>query len=168
MAQIGNVSANELLAGSSVLSRPAEEFDNDPTIEAMWAMKAMEHADIYFNILCSVDPKVLKLTPHDDVIYKTFRETFPNLKVDKINEDELKSSEGKDLWRPFCEKFKELVEDYSFGTLVRADCSDDYTEENSILTSRIQFYAIELARNREGYNDQIRHKFQPRKLQKNM
>ncbi|XP_043601297.1 protein PBDC1 [Bombus pyrosoma] len=162
MADIGNVTADQLITGSSILSRPAEEFENDPSIEAMWAMKAMEHAEVYFNILCSVDPKFLKLTPHDEQIYKTFRDAFPDLEVDKINEDELKSSEGKMKWRPFCEQFKGLVEDYSFGTLLRADCEGDYSEENSILTTRIQFYAIELARNREGFNDGIRQKYKPK------
>ncbi|CAK9808534.1 Protein PBDC1 [Anthophora quadrimaculata] len=162
MARIGNVTADQLIAGTSVLSRPAEEFDNDPSVEAMWAMKAMEHAVVYFNILCSVDPKLLKLTPHDEQIYKTFRDLFPDLKVNKINEDELKSSEGKMRWRPFCEQFKGVVEDYSFGTLLRADCEGDYSEENSILTTRIQFYAIELARNKEGFNDGIRQKYKPK------
>jgi len=33
-----------------VLSRPAEEFENDQSVEAMWAMKAYEHAEIYFNV----------------------------------------------------------------------------------------------------------------------
>ncbi|XP_043288112.1 protein PBDC1 [Venturia canescens] len=163
MAQIGNVSADQLIAGSSVLSRPAEEFENDATIESMWAMKAYEHAEIYFNILCSVDPKLLRLTPHDDQIYKTFREFFPDLKVDVIVEDELKSAAGKQKWRPYCEQFKSVVEDYSFGTLLRADCKGEYSEDNSILTTRIQFYAIEIARNREGFNDAIRDLYTPRK-----
>lgn len=117
-------------------------------------------------ILCSVDPKLLKLTPHDDAIYKAFRERFPDLRVDVIDENELKSEESKQQWRPFCEQFKDIVEDYSFGTLLRSDCSDEYSQDNSILTSRIQFYAIELARNREGFNDQIRQKFKPRKIEK--
>ncbi|XP_076677378.1 protein PBDC1 [Andrena cerasifolii] len=162
MAKIGDVSADQLLAVTSVLSRPADEFDNDPSVEAIWAMKAMEHAEIYFNLLCSVDPKFLKLTPHDEQIYKSFRDVFHDLKVDKVNEDELKSSEGKAKWRPFCEQFKGFIEDYSFGTLLRADCDEDYSEENSILTTRIQFYAIELARNREGFNDGIRKKYKPK------
>ncbi|KAK0168735.1 hypothetical protein PV327_002506 [Microctonus hyperodae] len=167
MAQIGNVSADQLLAGTSLLSRPAEEFENDAMIETMWAMKAFEHAEIYFNILCSVDPKLLKLTPHDEQIYKTFREVFPDLRVDIINEDEMKSPEGKNKWRPFCEQFKDIVEDYSKGTLLRTDCTGEYCEKNTILTPRIQFYAVELARNREGFNDCIRDKFKPKKLTKN-
>lgn len=65
-------------------------------------------------------------------------------------------------WRPFSEQFKELVEDYNIGTLLRADCEGDYSEENSILTTRIQFYAIELARNKEGFNDGIRQQYKPK------
>ncbi|CAB0012665.1 unnamed protein product [Nesidiocoris tenuis] len=134
------------MAAQSVLSRPAEEFGND--------------------ILCSVDPKALRLTKHDDLIYTKFREMFPDLDVQSINEDEMKSDQGKAKWRPFCEQFKEVVEDYSFGTLLRADVTMDYSEKNSILTSRIQFLAIEIARNREGHNNDIRSRFKPTKKDK--
>ncbi|XP_050294085.1 protein PBDC1 [Anthonomus grandis grandis] len=144
-----------------VLSRPAEEFENDQTVEALWAMKAYEHAEVYFNILCSVDPKLLRLTPEDDLIYKLFREEFPNLDIKVIRESELKSPKEKAKWRPFCEKFKNIVEDYSYGTLIRADATKDYSEENTILVTRIQFYAIEIARNREGVNDDLRRLFKP-------
>ncbi|KAK5649955.1 hypothetical protein RI129_000984 [Pyrocoelia pectoralis] len=141
------------------LSRPAEEFENDHSVEAMWAMKAFEHAEIYFNLLSSVDAKLLHLTPMDDIIYKLFREEFPKLNVAVLDENKLKSTVEKAKWRPFCEKFKDIVEDYSFGTLLRADASKNYDEQNSILVTRIQFYAIELARNREGVNDSIRGQF---------
>ncbi|XP_060526092.1 protein PBDC1 [Cylas formicarius] len=142
-----------------VLSRPAEEFENDTSVEAMWAMKAYEHAEVYFNILCSVDPKNLRLTPEDDLIYKIFRDEFPTLDVKLIIENELKSTKEKAKWRPFCERFKNVVEDYSYGTLLRADSTQNYGEENSMLVTRIQFYAIEIARNREGINDLLRKKF---------
>lgn len=114
-----------------------------------------------FQILCSVDPKHLKLTAIDDTIYKIFREEFPSLDVSHIKEDELKSTKEKAKWRPFCERFKNLVEDYSFGTLLRADAGSDYCEENTMLVIRIQFYAIEIARNKEGVNDILRNKFKP-------
>ncbi|EFN79732.1 protein PBDC1 [Harpegnathos saltator] len=161
-----DISMHQQHPGLDVLSRPAEEFVNDPSVERMWAMKAMEHAEVYFNILCSVDPKLLRLTPHDDIIYKTFRETFPDMKVDKISEEDLKSHEQKEKWRPFCQQFKNIVEDYSFGTLMRADCTGEYSEENSILTTRIQFYAIELARNKEGLNDIVRKTYKPKESKK--
>lgn len=110
-------------------------------------------------ILCSVDPKLLHLTPFDDTIYKIFRESFPKLDVNIIDEDKMKSYLGKEKWRTFCEKFRTVVEDYSYGTLLRADASKNYDAQNSILVTRIQFYAIELARNREGINDIIKSKF---------
>ncbi|KAF5273053.1 hypothetical protein FQR65_LT04795 [Abscondita terminalis] len=142
-----------------VLSRPAEEFENDQSVEALWAMKAFEHAEIYFNLLSSVDAKLLHLTPLDDTIYRLFREEFPKLDVSIVNENKLKSTQEKAKWRPFCEQFRDIVEDYSFGTLLRSDASRDYDEQNSILVTRIQFYAIELARNREGINDIIRKNY---------
>ncbi|CAG9857137.1 unnamed protein product [Phyllotreta striolata] len=144
-----------------VLRRPAEEFENDQTVETLWAIKAFEHAEVYFNILCSVDPKLLKLTPLDDLIYSSFRQEFPKLDIEVIKEDELKSTKEKAKWRPYCERFKNLVEDYSYGTLLRSDAKDDYKEDNTMLVTRIQFYAIELARNKEGVNDILRSKFKP-------
>ena len=159
MAQVGDVGADGLYKGAGLLSRPADEFGNDETVEAMWAMKAFKHAEVYFNLLCSVDPKLLRLTPQDDAIYKAFRGKFPNLKIDLIKEDEIKSPEGKEMWRPFCDQFKDEVEDYSFGTLLRLDCTDEFSQDNTCLVPRIQFYAIEVARNREGFNDTVREKF---------
>lgn len=44
---------------------------------------------------------------------------------------------------------------------MRADASHDFGPDNSILVVRIQFWAIEIARNREGYNDKIRYKYKP-------
>lgn len=108
-----------------------------------------------------MDPKILRLTPNDDVIYLHFRQDFPDLNVDSIDENDLKSPAGKAKWRPFCEKFKHLVEDYSFGTLMRADAKEEYSDKNTLLVPRIQFYAIEIARNREGVNDSIRKHFKP-------
>lgn len=99
------------------------------------------------------------MTPLDDTIYKIFREEFPTLDVSYIDESHLKSTQEKLKWRPFCERFNKCVEDYSFGTLLRADAGKDYCEENTMLVTRIQFYAIELARNREGVNDILRTKF---------
>nr|CAD7260750.1 unnamed protein product [Timema shepardi] len=122
--------------------------------------------ELRWEILCSVDPKLLRLTPHDNAIYTAFREEFPDLKLGKLTEEDLKSIEAKQKWRPFCEQFKDIIEDFSFGTLLRLDSEGEYSEENSILVSRIQFYAIELARNREGLNDCVRSTFKPRRTTK--
>ena len=48
-----------------------------------------------FQIICSVDPKLLKLTSNDDAIYKKFQKDFPGFKLDMIDEDQLKSAGAK-------------------------------------------------------------------------
>ncbi|XP_063879145.1 protein PBDC1-like [Scylla paramamosain] len=153
--------------GGGLSGISGDDLGNDPTMEGLWAMKAMEHAEIYFNLLCAVDPKMLKLTPKDDLIYQEFRKEFPDFNIEKLNEEDLKSPTAKEKWRPFCMKFEKEVEDYSFATLVRIDCQDEYTEPNTILVTRIQFFCIEIARNREGLNDSIRTKFKPKPRTKN-
>lgn len=115
-------------------------------------------------MLCSVDPRLLKLTPYDDQIYQAFREEFPTFNVSKITENELKNPSAKHKWRNFIEKFNKL-DDFSYGTLMRADASQDFGPHNSILVVRIQFLAIEIARNREGLNDKIRYKYKPKPIQ---
>lgn len=111
-------------------------------------------------MLTSVHPSCIRLTPYDDQIYQTFRQDFPNLKVNILSDNILKSPEAKQEWRQFAEKFNKL-EDYSYGTLMRANAAEEFSPENSILVVRIQFLAIEIARNREGYNDEVHLKFKP-------
>lgn len=111
-------------------------------------------------LICSVDPRLLKLTPFDDQIYQTFREDFPDFDVSKVDENELKNTASKTKWRAFIEKFNKL-EDFSYGTLMRSDASQDFGPHNSVLVVRVQFWAIEIARNREGYNDKIRYTYKP-------
>ncbi|XP_039435970.1 protein PBDC1 [Culex pipiens pallens] len=144
-----------------VLSRPADEFVNDGMVEELWAMKAVEHAEIHFNLLCSVDPRQLHLTPYDNEIYEEFRRNFPDLDVSVVKEADLKSGDGKAKWRAYVEKFNRL-EDFSYGTLLRADATEEFQPDNAILVVRIQFWAIEVARNREGCNDVLRGKFRGR------
>ena len=84
------------------------------------------------------------------------------MKVDILDEmKDLKSDAMKKRWREFCEAHKH-VEDYSFATLLRLDSSGEYEEQNSVIVTKIQFYAIELARNREGHNSSIKLKFKPK------
>ena len=158
------VGAEGLLAAKSALSAPSDQFGNDGRVEELWAMKAMEHAEVYFNLLCSVEPSRLKLTGNkdrDDDIYKDFKETFPSLNVAKFSEEDLKSESAKAAWRTFSERYKD-VEDYSLGCLLRLDSSKDYTEDNTALAIKIQFFAIEIARNRDGCNDSLRSNFKPK------
>ncbi|XP_064461096.1 protein PBDC1-like [Ornithodoros turicata] len=160
MANIARgVDPSSALGAASLLTRPASEFGNDPTVESLWAIKAVEHMEVYFNILKSVDTRFLKLTPHDDKLYSDFRAQFPNLNVKLLVEEDLKSEQSKKEWREFCMSYQEVVEDFNFGTMLRLDCALDYAEENSVVVPRVQFYAIEIARNREGHNGVIRERY---------
>jgi hypothetical protein len=53
------------------------------------------------------------------------------------------------FWQHWC---MHAPQDYNFGTLLRLDASQDYSEANSTIVPRIQFLAIEIARNKEGAN----------------
>ncbi|KAM3830710.1 protein PBDC1 isoform 2-T2 [Vipera latastei] len=172
--------AREAAEAAHVLSLPAEAFGNDPRLEAAWAERALQHAHVYFHLLSAADPAGLRLTPADDRIYAAFRRSFPDLRVDLLDVESLKSEPAKEKWRPFCLQFEGAVEDFNLGTLLRLDCRRGYSEENSVLgkrraagwawaglvtapprlpllpaAPRIQFLAIEIARNREGCNGAV-------------
>uniref|UniRef100_A0A2P2I470 Protein PBDC1-like n=1 Tax=Hirondellea gigas TaxID=1518452 RepID=A0A2P2I470_9CRUS len=151
--------AGAQLSGSGI---DGSTLGNDPTLEGLWAIKAMEHAEVHFNILCVVDPSVLKLTQKDQLLYEEFRRYFPDFNVEKIDERSLKSKEAKEKWRPFMNALQDEVVDFSLATLVRMDTSDDYSQSNSIIVTRVQFLCIEIARNREGHNNSVRVNFKPK------
>ncbi|KAK7109889.1 protein PBDC1-like [Littorina saxatilis] len=134
----------------------SDNLGNSDDVELKWAIKASDHADVYFNLISSVTPSLLRLTKHDDEIYAKFRETFPDLKVDVLDENEMKTPENKEKWRQFMEEFKEKIEDFNYGSLLRLNCNEGYTQENTMFSVRTQFLAIEIARNREKYNDRLR------------
>ncbi|TFL07438.1 DUF757-domain-containing protein [Pterulicium gracile] len=127
-------------------------------IEKQFAVKAVEHAQTYWNLLEKVEPKELKLTKLDDEIYDHTMTTFPELaeaphsKLVKLDEDWMKSADGKERWRKFMMEYEKKIKDYNFGSLIRTDATKEYGETNTIFVTRIQFYAIEIARNRLGLN----------------
>ena len=42
--------ASGLLAAADALGSTSDEYGNDSRVEALWAMKAIEHAEVYFNV----------------------------------------------------------------------------------------------------------------------
>uniref|UniRef100_A0A7N5K1N4 Polysaccharide biosynthesis domain containing 1 n=1 Tax=Ailuropoda melanoleuca TaxID=9646 RepID=A0A7N5K1N4_AILME len=88
--------SGELVSVAHALSLPAESYGNDPDIEMAWAMKAMQHAEVYYKLISSVDPQLLKLTKVDDQIYSEFRENFEKLRIDVLDPEELKSESAKE------------------------------------------------------------------------
>jgi hypothetical protein len=135
-----------------------EQADNLEDIEKQFAVKAVHQAETYWSLLTKIPGSKLKLTKFDDDIYEKLLVDFPEFKdpqyAKTINEEEMKSAKGKERWRNFCEAFN-TIEDYNFGTLLRTDASDEYGQETTIFVVRIQFYAVEIARNRAGMNDWI-------------
>jgi hypothetical protein len=65
----------------------------------------------------------------------------------------MKSATAKELWRPFIEGYEKKVQDFNFGTLLRVKAAGGYDPDNTTFATRLQFFAIEIARNREGLND---------------
>ncbi|CAH8527899.1 unnamed protein product [Heterobilharzia americana] len=138
-----------------MLSYDAEKYVNDPNIEIQWAERCFHHAEAYFRLLCSApDLSQLRLTAVDDIIFEEFMKEFSDLHLGVISEDSLKSVESKQKWRTFCNQFEGRVEDFNLGTLLRLDASRGNCPENTCIVPRIQFLALEIARNRLGINNQ--------------
>ena len=153
----------DCLAGSSAVSD--HEYDHGGAQDDSAHATSAKHAEVYFNLLCSEEPSRLRLTVSqelDDRIYTEFKQSFPDLSVAKFVEEDIKNEKAKAEWRKFSEGFKD-VEDYSLGCLLRLDSGKDYTEENTVIAIKIQFFAIEIARNRDGCNDSLRTNFKPTK-----
>lgn len=136
----------------------AEEAENLQDIEKQFAVKAVIQAQTYWSILTKRKGSDLRLTSRDDEIYDHLVTAFPEFLEDLnngkvINEEKMKSVEGKKRWREFINTYEKTVEDFNFGTLLRTDASKEYSEENSIFVVRMQFYAIEIFRNRHCLND---------------
>ncbi|TVY75773.1 PBDC1-like protein, partial [Lachnellula suecica] len=134
----------------------AEEADNLEDIEKQFAVKAVQHMSTYWAILEKVQGSKLRLTKMDDDIYEHLKADFPEFDPAKtINEDEMKSKTGKERWRKFMMAYEKKIDDYNFGTMMRIDPKFEYGEKETIFVPRMQFYAIEIARNRSGLNDWI-------------
>ncbi|PLN82644.1 DUF757-domain-containing protein [Aspergillus taichungensis] len=146
------------------MSKPfdPETAENFEDMEKQFAVKAVEHLMTYWSILEKVRGSQLRLTKIDDEIYEDFKKEFPDFDPKAtINEDEMKSKEGKEKWRNWMNKYEKKVADFNFGTMLRASPDVEYEQETTIFAMRMQFYAIEIARNRAGLNDWIYEKNHP-------
>ena len=118
----------------------------------------------YWAILEKMKGSSLRLTKMDDEIYEHFRTEFPDFNPQAtIDENEMKSKTGKEKWRNFMMAYEKKIDDYNFGTMLRANPKFEYGEKETIfgllsnthshapeltpeLAMRMQFYAIEIAR----------------------
>ncbi|KAI1940581.1 hypothetical protein LOZ58_003370 [Ophidiomyces ophidiicola] len=98
----------------------------------------------------------LRLTKIDDEIYEHLKTEFPDFDPEAtLDEEQMKSKEGKEKWRNFMNAYEKKVSDFNFGTLLRKNAKWEYGEKETMFAVRMQFYAIEIARNRAGLNDWI-------------
>ncbi|MCJ1438271.1 hypothetical protein MMC27_007659 [Xylographa pallens] len=148
-------------AGASLDPEQAENFED---MEKQFAVKCVQHMSTYWAILEKARGSKLRLTKMDDDIYEHFKKEFPEFDpTETIDEDKMKSKEGKERWRNFMMAYDKKVEDYNFGTMLRANPKFEYGEKETIFAVRMQFYAIEIARNRLGLNDWIYEREHPSK-----
>ncbi|RSL43224.1 Protein PBDC1 [Fusarium euwallaceae] len=142
----------------------AENAANNEDIEKQFAVKAVQHMQTYWSILERVRGSSLRLTKIDDEIMEHLKEDFPEFDpAATVDEDEMKSKSGKERWRKFMMKYEKTVDDYNFGTMVRNSPKVEYEEDTAIFVPRMQFYALEIARNRAGLNDWIYEQAQAEK-----
>ncbi|KAF5350636.1 hypothetical protein D9756_008597 [Leucocoprinus leucothites] len=163
----------------------AQRFDPNKAqnlleIEKQFAVKAVEQAQTYWNLIEKVQPRELKLTKYvvdillpvftsvpnpglagadvsiyllsrlDDEIFEHTMKAFPEFaeepheKLIKLDEEWMKSDDGKKRWREFIEEYKEKVKDHNFGSLIRTDAKEEYGETNTIFgafSSQLSYYS---------------------------
>ncbi|KAL2261152.1 hypothetical protein VTK26DRAFT_4626 [Humicola hyalothermophila] len=142
----------------------ADNADNLEDIEKQFAVKAVQHMQTYWAILEKVKGSSLRLTKIDDEIYEHLKKDFPEFDpAATIDENEMKSKQGKERWRKFMMAYEKRVDDYNFGTLLRSNPKFEYGREETIFVPRMQFYAVEIARNKLGLNDWVYEQAQKEK-----
>jgi hypothetical protein len=94
---------------------------------------AVQHMATYWSILEKVKGSKLRLTKIDDEILEHFKKDFPEFDPrETIDEDKMKSKEGKEKWRNFMMAYEKKVDDYNFGTMLRANPKFEYGEKETI------------------------------------
>ncbi|KAH6847543.1 polysaccharide biosynthesis-domain-containing protein [Chaetomium sp. MPI-CAGE-AT-0009] len=111
----------------------AEEADNLEDIEKQFAVKVVQHMQTYWAILERVKGSSLRLTRMDDDIYDHLKRDFPEFDpAETIDEDKMKSKEGKQRWRDFMMVYEKKVDDYNFGTMMRSNPKWEYGKDETI------------------------------------
>jgi hypothetical protein len=107
----------------------------------------VQHIETYWKILEKVPGSKLRLTKFDDEIYEHLKKDFPEFDAKAtIDEEEMKSKEGKERWRTFINAYDKRIEDFNYGTVIRTNPKFEYGQDETIFAVRMQFYAIEIAR----------------------
>lgn len=87
----------------------------------------------YWSLLERIPGSKLRLTKMDDDILEHFQHDFSDLDpAAPIDEDKMKSKEGKERWRNFTMQYEKSVSDYNFGTMLRVSPKTEYGEKETI------------------------------------
>jgi len=98
----------------------------------------------YWSLLEKVPGSSLRLTKLDDEILEHLAVDFPMFDpVEPIDEDKMKSKEGKERWRNFMMKYEHKVRDYNFGTILRISPKTEYGEKETIFGELSTIYGDE-------------------------
>ncbi|KAI0634159.1 hypothetical protein C8Q77DRAFT_1110202 [Trametes polyzona] len=82
----------------------------------------------------------------DDEIFEHAMKAFPELAEDNyakltvIDEDWMKSDDGKKRWREFIQQYEKKIKDYNFGSLIRTDARQEYSETNTIFGGSLRLH----------------------------
>jgi hypothetical protein len=102
-------------------------------MEKQFAVITVQHMATYWSILEKMRGSRLRLTRIDDDILAHFKTDFPDVDVrEPIDEDKMKSKQGKERWRKFMMAYEKTVDDYNFGTMLRASAATEYGEKETI------------------------------------
>src|SRR5438045_9762515 len=97
----------------------------------------------YWAILEKMRGSELRLTKMDDDIYEHLKRDFPEFDAKAtIIEDEMKSKTGKERWRKFMMAYEKKIDDYNFGTLLRANPKWEYGEKETIFGTTYRFFVV--------------------------
>ncbi|MDI1490959.1 MAG: hypothetical protein OHK93_002164 [Ramalina farinacea] len=123
-------------AGASLDPGQADNFED---MEKQFAVKCVQHMSTYWAILEKMPGSKLRLTKIDDEILEHLQREFPELDVaETLNEEEMKSKEGKERWRNFMMKYEKTVDDYNFGTMLRSNPKFEYGEKETIFGEQVE------------------------------
>ena len=110
----------------------------------------------YWSLLENRLGSELQLTKIDDEILEDFKATFPDFDpTETIDEDKMKSKEGKERWRNFMMKYEKTVSDYNFGTMLRSSPKTEYGEKETIFGNDLHESANSLALTVNSYANAI-------------
>lgn len=92
----------------------------------------VQHLETYWAILHKAKGSTLRLTKMDDEILAHFQKDFPEFDpAEPIDEDKMKSKEGKKRWHDFIKTYEKKIGDYNNGAMIRR-CTDKEYEQDAV------------------------------------